>query len=91
MKKRSKSAKDLVNRSLLSKELLEKKFKRSYKVKLRHLKLLLLLQLSHSSQLLKELYAANFAVVVVVLKDIKSIDVLIVLVINFLYIICMGL
>ena len=71
MKKRSKSARGLINRYLLSKGLLEKKLKRSYKVRLRHLKLLLLLQLSRSSQLLKQSYAANFAAVVVVLKGIK--------------------
>jgi hypothetical protein len=48
-----------------------KKLKRSYKVRLRHLKLLLLLRLSQSSRLLKQLYAANFAAVVVALKGIK--------------------
>ena len=71
MKKRSKSAKDLINRYLLSKGLLEKKLKCLYKVRLRHLRLLLLLWLSWSSQLLKQSYAANFAAVVVVLKGIK--------------------
>ena len=71
MKKRSKSARGLINRYLLSKGLLEKKSRRSYKVRLRHLKLLLLLRVSRSSRLLKQLYAANFAAVVVALKGIE--------------------
>jgi hypothetical protein len=72
MKKRSKSARGLINRYLLSKGLLEKKSRRSYKVRLRHLKpLLLLLQLSRSSQLLKQPYAANIAAVVVTLWGIE--------------------
>jgi hypothetical protein len=71
MKKRSRNTKNLRNRYLLSMRLLVKKLKRSYKVRLRHLKLLLLLRLSQSSRLLKQLYAANFAAVVVALKGIK--------------------
>jgi hypothetical protein len=71
MKKRSKSARGLINRYLLSKGLLEKKSRRSYKVRLRHLKLLLLLRLGRGSRLLKQLYAANFAAVVVALKGIE--------------------
>jgi hypothetical protein len=71
MKKKSKSARGLINRYLLSKELLERKLRRLYKVRLRHLKLLLLLRLSRSSQLLKQSYAANFAAVVVIIWGIE--------------------
>jgi hypothetical protein len=71
MKRRSKNVRDLINRYLLSKGLLKKKLKRSYKVRLRHLKLQLLLRPSRGSQLLEESYAANFGVVVVVLKGIE--------------------
>jgi hypothetical protein len=71
MKKRSKSVKNLKSKYLLSKGLLEKKLKRLYRVRLRYLKLLLLLWLSRGSQLLRELYAANFGVVVVILKGIE--------------------
>ena len=67
MRKRSKSIKDLINRYLLSKGLLEKKLKRLYKVRLKYSMLLLLLWLSQSSQLLNQLYAVNFAAVVVML------------------------
>ena len=91
IRKKSKSIRDLINKYLLSKRLLEKKLKHSYKVRLRHLKLLLLLQLSRSSQLLKQSYAANFAAVVVTLWGIELTNVLIVLVVSFLYIICVWL
>jgi hypothetical protein len=42
MKRKSKSVRDLINRYLLNKKLLEKKSKHLYKVRLRYLKLLLL-------------------------------------------------
>ncbi|EED20339.1 conserved hypothetical protein [Talaromyces stipitatus ATCC 10500] len=71
MRKRSKSAKNLKSKYLLSKGLLKKKCKRSYKVRLRHPMLLLLLRLSRSSQLLKQSYAANIAAVVVTLWGIE--------------------
>ena len=91
MRKRSKSVRDLINRYLLSKGLLEKKLKRSYKVRLGHLIMLLLLRLSRSSQLLKQLYAVNIAAVVVTLWGIELTNVLVVLVVRFLYIIRMWL
>jgi hypothetical protein len=71
MKKRSKNAKNLKSKYQLSMGLLERKLKRSYKIRLRHLKPLLLLWLSQSSQLLKQLYAANFSAVVVTLWGIE--------------------
>ena len=91
MRKRSKSVRDLINRYLLSKGLLKKKLKRLYKVRLRHLMLLLLLRLSRSSQFLKQSYAANIAAAVVTLWGIELTNVLVVLVVRFLYIICMWL
>jgi hypothetical protein len=71
----------------MSKESLERKLRRLYKVRLRHLKLILLLWLSLSCQPRKHSYAANFSVVTVIFSGIEGLNALIVLVINFLYII----
>lgn len=71
IKKRSKKADNLESRYLMSKKSQGKRLRRLYKVKLRHLKLLLLLQLSLSFQPLNHLYNVNFAVVGVVLQGIK--------------------
>jgi transcription initiation factor IIE alpha subunit len=71
MRKRSKNADDLESRYPMSKELLEKKLRRLYRVRLRHLKVLLLLQPSQSFQSLNRLYDVSFAAVVVELQDIK--------------------
>ena len=87
MRRRSKNADDLESKYPMSKELLKRKLMRLYKVKLRHLKLLLLLRPSQSFQSLNRLYDVNFAAVVVELQDIRLLDVLIVFLINLLYII----
>jgi hypothetical protein len=71
----------------MSKELLERKPRRLYKVRLRHLKLPLLLRLSLSFQPLQCSYAANIGVVTVIFSGIEGLNAPIVLVINFLYII----
>jgi hypothetical protein len=67
MRKRSKNVDNLESRYPMSKELLEKKLRRLYRVGLRHLKLLLLLWLSQSFQSFNCLYDVNFAAAVVVL------------------------
>jgi hypothetical protein len=71
MRKRSKNMDNLESRYPISKELLEKKLRRLYKVGLRYLKLLLLLRSSQSFQSLNRLYDVNFAAAVVVLQDIE--------------------
>jgi hypothetical protein len=71
MRKRSKNADNLESRYPISKESPKKKLRRLYRVGLRHLKLLLLLQSSQSFQSLNRLYNVNFAAAVVVLQDIE--------------------
>jgi hypothetical protein len=78
---------NLESRLLISKELLERRLKRLYKVGLRHLKLLLLFWLSLSFQPLQYSYTINFSVVSVIFSGIEGLNALIVLVIKFLYII----
>ena len=70
----------------MSKELLEKMLRRSYKVRLRHLNLQPLLRLSLSCQPRKHSYAANFGEVSVVFAGIEGHNSLIVVVIDSLYI-----
>jgi hypothetical protein len=90
MRRRSKSVADLRLRYLMIEGLLERKPRISYKARLRHLNLLLPLWLSRSFQPLRCAYAAHISVVIVELSGIKSINALIVLVIEFLYIIIMS-
>jgi hypothetical protein len=71
MRRRSKNINNLESRYPINKELLEKRLRHLYKVGLRHLKLLLLPQLSLSFQPLNHLYDVNSAVVGVVLQGIK--------------------
>jgi hypothetical protein len=71
IRKRSKNEDNLKSKYLMSKELLEKRLRRLYKVRLRYLKLILLLRLSQSFQPLNHLYDVNFAAVVVELQDIR--------------------
>jgi hypothetical protein len=61
----------------MRKGLLEKKLRRLYKVRLRHLKLILLLWLSLSCQPRKHSYAANFGVVSVIFSGIEDLNALI--------------
>jgi hypothetical protein len=72
---------------LISKELLEKKLRHLYKVRLRHLKVLLLLRPSPSFQTLQRSYAAKFSVVSVIFLVIEGLNAPIVLAIDFLHII----
>ena len=89
IRRKIKSVTDLRLKYLMIEGLLERKPRILYKVRLRHFNLLLLLRLSWSFLPLRYVYAVYISVVIVELLDIKLINTLIMLVINFLYIIIM--
>jgi hypothetical protein len=86
MRKRSKSIDDLLLKYLIKEVLLEKKLKVLYKVRISYLNLqLIILHVLHS-QHLYHTYAQDIDAVIAILLGIEGINVLIMLVINFLYI-----
>jgi hypothetical protein len=89
MRKRSKSVDDLLLKYLTKRVLLEKKLKISYKVRINYLNLLPTIPYSLIIQHLYHIYAQDIDAVIAILLGIGGINVLIVLVINFLYIIVM--
>jgi hypothetical protein len=86
MRKRSKSVDDLLLKYLTKGVLLEKKLKISYKVRINHLNLSPTIHHSLSIQHLYHIYAQDIDAVIAILLGIGGINVLIMLVINFLYI-----